>query len=226
LILIVNIQPLILLLNMQYNLPERRDMLSKDQNIETMYRGKESFLATKGIDLVKNGYPVLPITRGLKFPAGLKDWQHLRATEEDVTKWSEGKFKDGGVGILTGVSPTNIVAIDIDLYDDKTARDMVLWLCSKTNGGPVRFGNRPKRLILFRSDKPFTKSISDSYIDEEGRLNRIEVLGAGQQFVSYGIHPDTQEPYSWQFDDKYGPSKTGAMTLEVVDLPLISDLFD
>jgi hypothetical protein len=201
-------------------------MSEEREDFTEQFKGKESFLATKGMDLVKNGYPVLPITRGLKFPAGLKDWQHLRATEEDVTKWSKGKFKDGGVGILTGVSPTNIVAIDIDLYDDKTARDMVLWLCSKTNGGPVRFGNRPKRLILFRSDKPFTKSISDSYIDEEGRLNRIEVLGAGQQFVSYGIHPDTQAPYEWQFDDKYGPSKTGAMTLEVVDLPLISDLFD
>ncbi len=202
-------------------------LMSEDrEDFSNQFKGKDSFLATKGIDLVKNGYPVLPITRGLKFPAGLKDWQHLRASEEDVVKWSTGKFKDGGVGILTGISPTNIVAIDIDLYDDKTARDMVLWLCSKTNGGPVRFGNRPKRLILFRSDKPFTKSISDSYIDEDGRLNRIEVLGAGQQFVSYGIHPDTEKPYEWQFDDKFGPSKTGAMTLEVVDLPLISDLFD
>ena len=28
----------------------------------------------------------------------------------------------------------------------------------------------------------------------------VEILGAGQQFVAYGIHPDTQRPYAWTYD--------------------------
>ena len=33
---------------------------------------------------------------------------------------------------------------------------------------------------------------------EEGeKENKVEVLGIGQQFVAYGIHPETHKPYQW-----------------------------
>jgi putative DNA primase/helicase len=31
--------------------------------------------------------------------------------------------------------------------------------------------------------------------------HRVELLGDGQQFVAYGIHPSTRAPYSWPDDD-------------------------
>ncbi len=32
----------------------------------------------------------------------------------------------------------------------------------------------------------------------DGTVAQIEVLGEGQQFVAYGVHPDTGQPYAWQ----------------------------
>jgi len=53
---------------------------------------------------------------------------------------------------------------------------------------------RPKRLIPFRTDKPFRK-IRIRFVDTKEKL---EFLGDGQQYAAFGIHPDTQQPYTWR----------------------------
>jgi hypothetical protein len=60
----------------------------------------------------------------------------------------------------------------------------------------VRFGNPPKRAIPLRTSVPFTK-IAYHFVDPKGTKHKIEVLGAGQQFIVAGQHPDTQKPYTW-----------------------------
>ncbi len=68
----------------------------------------------------------------------------------------------------------------------------------------VRVGRWPKRLLLYRTETPFPKM----------KAGQIEILGLGQQFVAFGLHPGTGEPYSWPF---------GETPLEVPlsDLPMI-----
>ena len=58
----------------------------------------------------------------------------------------------------------------------------------------VRTGLPPKRLIPFRTDTPFSK-ISIKFI---GTKERLEFLGDSQQFVAFGTHPDTMQPYTWR----------------------------
>ncbi len=41
------------------------------------------------------------------------------------------------------------------------------------------------------------KLSSAAWRDGQGRLHRVEVLGDGQQFAAYGLHPDTGSPYLW-----------------------------
>jgi hypothetical protein len=68
----------------------------------------------------------------------------------------------------------------------------------------MRIGKAPKALYLYRTNEPFTK-IS---------MHPIEVLGVGQQFVAYAIHPETGKPYEWPF--------SGPHEIPVDQLPLVT----
>ena len=80
---------------------------------------------------------------------------------------------------------------------------------------PVRFGQAPKRLRVYRTAEPFTKLSTAGYRlpgDEPGaKAHKLEILAAGQQFVGYGVHPGTGRPYAWPDDD--------LLDLERDDLP-------
>ena len=55
----------------------------------------------------------------------------------------------------------------------------------------IRIGLWPKRLLLYRTDRPFAKMAAGG----------IEILGLGQQFVAFGRHPTTGEPYGWPYGE-------------------------
>jgi hypothetical protein len=60
----------------------------------------------------------------------------------------------------------------------------------------TRIGRAPKRAILFRTIEPFAKIVAN-LVAPNGSGEKIEFLGAGQQVVVAGIHPDTGKSYSW-----------------------------
>ncbi len=78
----------------------------------------------------------------------------------------------------------------------------------------TRTGLAPKFLIPFRSDEPFRKMTSGVYTDGK-QEHKVEILGDGQQFVAYAIHPDTGKPYYW-FD---GVGDSGIRGVPRVTLP-------
>ena len=61
----------------------------------------------------------------------------------------------------------------------------------------VRFGQPPKRAILFRTDVPFGKISTPVFTSPTQQRHRVEVLCDGQQIVVLGTHPGTGKPYSW-----------------------------
>ena len=63
---------------------------------------------------------------------------------------------------------------------------------------PVRFGNLPKRALLFKCELPF-KKFKVELVGPLGpeRAEKVEVLADGEQIVCDGIHPNTKRPYSW-----------------------------
>ena len=161
----------------------------------------------KAVSLVENGYRVIPIAQGEKRPS-IPGWQNYEATTARVTaEWAN----NGNIGILTGTTP----AIDIDSTDQSLAIEMEQFVTEMIGDAPVRVGRAPKRLMVFRTNEPFTKRASGFFIDEQGNSHQLEVLGEGQQFVAYGIHPDTKKPYRWI-------SLESPSDLRVEDLPVLT----
>lgn len=171
----------------------------------------QQYLKDLGPDLIDRGYSIVPIKPGYKYPKGLKNWQSLKATHEDVTRWSGNGFSGGGVGVICG----SVIGVDIDILDEEIADKLTAWCRANLGEAPQRIGLAPKSLLVFRTDTPFTKLTSNTYIDIFENVQRIEILGDGQQFVAYAKHPETGDPYRWV----NGP---GLTDLQLTDLPVIS----
>lgn len=56
----------------------------------------------------------------------------------------------------------------------------------------TRVGRAPRILYLFAAERAGIEKMSSAkFVDEKGEKHQVEILGAGQQFVAYGIHPET-----------------------------------
>lgn len=174
------------------------------------------FLAQHGSKLLDNGYHIVPIRPGKKAP-GFDGWEKSRATKDQLKQWLDGGHKHSGVGIMAKDTP----AIDIDVRDEKVALLMEEYVREKMGGTLIRIGQFPKRLFVFRTDQPFRKMRTSVRADEFGEKQQIEVLGEGQQFVAYHLHPDTHEPYYWpDFDENPLDVKANdlpTLTVEMVE---------
>lgn len=162
--------------------------------------------------LQRLGYSVVPILPGQKRPA-IDGWQSAWRRPVDVTGLGP-RMASCSVGVLC----RGLAVIDIDVYDKRLAkrlRDYVVSLIGATP--PTRVGQRPK-LALFcrRAEGPMPKMSSSAWRDEDGRANRVEVLGDGQQIVVYGLHAGTQQPYLWVNRDLVQSE------VAVADLPEVS----
>ena len=116
------------------------------------------------------------------------------------------------IGLRTG----KVTGIDIDIYD-KGIVDFILGCIDFQY--LTRVGEPPKVLIPVICSEVTQKIISDRYVDSNGKVHGIELLSHGQQFVAYGIHPDTNRSYTWS-DDLL------THTLPTVELDFILYLFD
>lgn len=164
--------------------------------------------AEKALRLLSNGYQIVPILPGQKRP-GVEDWQTLNATAAMVKRWSRDGFANGNVGVITAHTP----AVDLDIYDEELAEYMEAWCLRELGDAPVRIGRAPKRLLVFRANQPF-KKLSAEFYDSRNQKHKIEILGDGQQFVAYGIHPETKQPFRWTSLDQ--PLDTTADALPVL----------
>ncbi len=152
------------------------------------------FMARYGPTLVDRGYRILPIRPGAKSPGvysrnawhGYAQWsRHCErdTTESEVSVWAS--WPEAGVGIAAG----NVIGIDIDVVHSPEVADAIQALAMRELGQTpaVRIGRAPKRLLVYRAAEPFRGF----------KQHPIEVLGVGQQFVAYALHPDTGMPYDW-----------------------------
>lgn len=172
------------------------------------------YLAEKGPALAANGYPIVPVRPRSKVPS-IDRWPDYKATPENIERLATNGHANDGIGLLTG----EIVCVDADIFDAGIIDKLRPWLLVDGQKPPERVGNPPKRAFLFRAERVHPKRVSPTYIDGEGRENKVEFLGKGQQVVIYGIHPVTGKPYRW-VDEKYrSPEATYAD-----DLPVLSEV--
>ena len=148
-------------------------------------------LKEKGHILLGNGYELIPIKKESKIPA-ISGWQNTKATPEDIENWANN-LHQGGYGVLTSRTP----AIDIDCHD-KAIIQKVVDYCERALGISLkRVGLPPKILLVYKTEIPFKKISSSTFEDSSGTKHKVEILGEGQQFVAFGIHPETKKSYSW-----------------------------
>lgn len=151
------------------------------------------------------GYHVIPCKGKKPVP---KDWPHWRLQAGDQIK----SFKDCNTGIVLGEH--GLVALDIDVLDHKTVRDLIDVAHANifTGVAPIRVGKAPKVLLLFRVSGAPQRKRKVKY--EHGTdAGAIELLGEGQQFVAYGTHPDTGLPYHWD--------GTPLHKIDITEIPVI-----
>lgn len=169
------------------------------------------YLERFGEKLIENGYNIVPIEAGMKGPVD-EDWQKTVATKKLLGKWLESGRGAHGIGILT----KNLPAVDLDVPDEEFAQELQEKAIELWGPSPVRVGNAPKRLLLYRTSTPFPKISSRTFIDEWGDRCKVEILCDGQQFVAYHIHKDTRRPYVWTTAEQ-------PTTVEAADLPRFNE---
>lgn len=170
------------------------------------------FLSKFGHDLLRNGYQIVPITPGWKYPMGVTGWQKMQIDQAQLDRLLTNGHAKSGVGVLTG----DIVAVDLDIRDKDTCDKISTWCLEHLGVAPQRTGESPKTLFVFRSDAPLSKRSTTKYEDPLGEEHQIEILGKGNQFVAYAIHPDTRKPYVW--------NNLPLASVRAGDLPVITEM--
>ena len=158
-----------------------------------------------GQRLITNGYQVVPLPIGSKGPR-VPDWRNLRLSGATFHKFAQNHNEDG-IGIVTARTP----AVDIDSMYAPIVEAMKTWCFDNIGEAPVRVGKAPKALLLYSTSKPFPKVLSSMWLAPNDSKHRLEVLGDGQQFVAWHIHPETGRPYEWISTDS-------PLTLATLDL--------
>lgn len=151
------------------------------------------YMAQVGGRLIDLGYRIIPIIPGAKVPGQYRrgewcnyhDWS--KHCTRDTTTFETGVWSKWP-GCAVGIACGNVVAVDIDILDADIAHAVQARALAELGPTPaIRVGKAPKRLLVYRCAKPI-KPI---------KRHPIEVLGVGNQFVAFAIHPDTGQPYQW-----------------------------
>lgn len=171
------------------------------------------FMRLHGARMADAGYSLVPIAAGQKWPGEyqngkwwhLKGWEFLALTPAPLplveNVWSN--YPGCGVGIACG-GHSRVIGVDIDILDADVAMTVRASVIARLGETPlIRVGKRPKALLVYRCSEKMSKL---SY-------QPIEVLADGQQFVAYGVHPDTGLPYTWEQET---PDETPVESLQLV----------
>jgi hypothetical protein len=137
------------------------------------------------------GYSPIPC-RG-KVP-NMPGWQcKVRRSDDEIR---------GMAGANTGLLAYETPAIDLDV-NNPFAADRLEELAREhfDDGGTIltRVGRAPRRALILRCEEPFAKMVA-VFRDANGASHKIEILGDGQQFVAFGVHPDTGVPYTYSHE--------------------------
>lgn len=127
---------------------------------------------------------------------GFKNWQNQRVTASQFARFrDDGRY---GFGVITGQPvPAGGVAVCIDAdTEDARLQDVVNDIVCAALGRdiiPQRVrGNSNRRAYVLRvmTEEPIFKTVLKLAPNADtGKQEAIEVLGLGQQFAAWGIHP-------------------------------------
>ena len=159
------------------------------------------------LKLLAAGYDPLPCAGKA---ALLDGWTTLDLTPDLIRAWPQTHPASGNTGIRCG----HATGIDIDVLDggiSERAKNLALQMLGDTT--LVRIGRAPKQLLVYRTETPARKK---SVAAGKGKgAHKIEILGEGNQFIAFGTHPDTLQPYVWP--------ESNPLQVPLHELPLVTE---
>jgi P4 family phage/plasmid primase-like protien len=121
------------------------------------------------------------------------DWLRHQTSEQDLEAWAR-------MGASVGLRAAHCPGLDIDVLDEGLA-DLVESTARRMLGpAPRRVGQPPKRLLAYRAAEPFGRIRLWFKAPDSERVQLVELLADGQQYVIDGIHAATRKPYEWDLD--------------------------
>ena len=174
----------------------------------------------QGPQLISHGYQICEIIPGTK-ACRRPGWQKNPLTIEDCAK----HLPNEGVGVLCGVGDAPICAIDADIDGDpdfaRAFYERATALVPALSLAPVRVGKAPKILFVCQAAEAGWRKDTGAWFEKNGVKTRLEILGAGNQFVAYAIHPGTGKPYSYPSSlNPFYPD--GLVEIPASDLPIVT----
>lgn len=128
---------------------------------------------------------------------GMREWSTRQFTVADHEEWDTWPICN--VGLRARYFP----AVDIDVEDPVVVNE-VKNVCFKTLGkGPIRGRQGSARILLpyrLTGSKPFPKKRIVFTMAPGGEKQAVEFLGAGCQYLIYGLHP-SGATYVWTNGD-------------------------
>jgi hypothetical protein len=142
-----------------------------------------SELARRDATLIDNGYePVAVLGKAALGPA----WSARPNTIAAIVA-ERAALPDA---ISTGLRTGALVGLDIDILDSAHAARMWELAIDVLEYTPLERVGAKGMMLCYRNETPIKKITIGKAKD-----GKVEILGLGQQFVAYGIHPDTGKPY-------------------------------
>jgi AAA domain/Bifunctional DNA primase/polymerase, N-terminal len=147
----------------------------------------------------------LAIARNSKAPIG-EGW--------NLWQWPIAHPGAGGVGLRCG--DNGLTAFDCDHADPRVSQRLLAAFRSVLGPDiPVRWGREPRFLIPFYLVDAPVQGRTFSFPDG----NKLQLMGG--QFVAYGEHKDTKQPYRWEHWERDWPRLTTAQLQQVLsEVPL------
>ena len=177
-----------------------------------------------GVLMVRNGYKITDIRFESKASAR-KRWQDVNnaLTEETCLRFPESS----GAGVLMGVGPVPVVALDCDIKSPSLAKaffDKAFQLFPSLASTICRIGMAPKALFLVRASEAHWRKAKSRTYTLDGEKCNVEVLCEGQQAVFAGIHPGTHKPYEYHNTsyEMFGLPAPSPMNTKAEDLPVFT----
>jgi putative DNA primase/helicase len=176
-----------------------RQWVKKDNTMQTEHHVMENSVSSETTErntgcsdalLIEKGYE--PVAVNGKAPK-IKGWTTRPNTVEALAAERVAHPDHKSTGLRCG----RLIGIDIDLHDPvhtEAVRQLAYGLLTVTL--MERFGSKGG-MLLYRTATPFPGKIR---VVGNGGDTLLEILGQGFQLVAYGIHPSTDNPYSWVND--------------------------
>jgi hypothetical protein len=148
----------------------------------------EPTFADQDATLIDNGYE--PIAVNGKIPV-TKGWNTRLNTIDCIAAERADHPGANSTGLRTG----RLVGVDIDIVPADHVQAIKALAVEVLGDTSLERVGAKGAMLCYRNETPVKKiTISGGHPTQAGK---VEILGTGQQFVSYGVHPDTGKPYTW-----------------------------